>query len=130
MKLNKNSLLCYKCKSYIDIENIENLETKWFEYGNYSQKKIKCKECGNWITVKTIEDEYLDLNYNPRYYEYSNYIIPEYKLLNKWNDYIIDNYSYNYDYKDYELNYNDDYDYYETDDYYNDYFQIYDYYDN
>ena len=54
MKLNKNSLLCYKCKSYIDIENIENLETKWFEYGNYSQKKIKCKECGNWITIKTI----------------------------------------------------------------------------
>ena len=52
----KNNLYCNKCKSYIDIENIEDYEVDWFEYGSYSQKKLKCKECGNWITITTKED--------------------------------------------------------------------------
>lgn len=126
MTYNKNSLLCYKCKTYLDIENVENLETKWFEYGNYSQKKIKCKECGNWITIKTIEDDSLNINYNSKYYEYDYYIIPEYKRLNDWSDYMKYYYGYNYDFLEYEDDYEEDYDY-EEDNYFSDYCQEYDY---
>ena len=91
----KNDLYCNKCKSYIDIENIDDYEVDWFEYDSYSQKKIKCKECGNWITITTKED--INTNYDLRYYEY----------------------------KDYDNYYDDDYEYYQSDEYLNEYFQMY-----
>lgn len=126
MTCNNDSLLCYKCKTYLDIENVENLEIKWFEYGNYSQKKIKCKECGNWVTIKTIEDDSLHINYSSKYYEYNYYSIPEYKRLNEWSDYMKYYYGCNYDFKEYEYDYDEEYNY-DEDDYYSNYCQEYDY---
>lgn len=124
----KNDLCCNKCKSYIDIENIEDYEIKWFEYGSYSQKKIKCKECGCWITVYTKEDYNFNTNYDLRYYEYNN-SIPDYIRLNNWEYYMRNYYSNDYEYKYYDDYYNEDYDYYQTEYYYNEYFQIYNYND-
>ena len=122
----KNNLYCNKCKSYIDIENIEDYEVDWFEYGSYSQKKLKCKECGNWITITTKED--INTNYNLRYYEY-NKIIPEYKIINDWDNYMRRYYSNDYYYKDYDNDYYyEDYEYYQSYKYLNEYFQMY-YYD-
>ena len=121
----KNNLYCNKCKSYIDIENIEDYEVDWFEYGSYSQKKLKCKECGNWITITTKED--VNTNYDLRYYEY-NKIIPEYKIINNWDNYMRRYYSNDYYYKDYDNDYYEDYEYYQSYEYLNEYFQMY-YYD-
>lgn len=122
----KNDLYCNKCKSYIDIENIDDYEVDWFEYGSYSQKKLKCKECGNWITITTKED--INTNYNLRYYEY-NKIIPEYKIINDWDNYMRRYYSNDYYYKDYDNDYyHEDYEYYQSYEYLNEYFQMY-YYD-
>ena len=119
----KNNLYCNKCKSYIDIENIEDYEVDWFEYGSYSQKKLKCKECGNWITITTKED--VNTNYDLRYYEY-NKIIPEYKIINDWDNYMRRYYSNDYYYKDYDNDYYyEDYEYYQSYKYLNEYFQMY-----
>ena len=123
----KNLLCCNKCKSFIDIENIEEYEIDWFEYSSYSQKKLKCKECGNWITITTKED--VNTNYDLRYYEYNNNIIPEYKILNDWDYYMRKYYFNDYEYKDYDNYYYDDYEYYQSDEYLNEYFQMY-YYDD
>ena len=121
----KNLLCCNKCKSYIDIENIDDYEIDWFEYSSYSQKKLKCKECGNWITITTKED--INTNYDLRYYEY-NKIIPEYKIINDWDNYMRRYYSNDYYYKDYDNDYYEDYEYYQSYEYLNEYFQMY-YYD-
>lgn len=121
----KNNLYCNKCKSYIDIENIEDYEVDWFEYGSYSQKKLKCKECGNWITITTKED--INTNYDLRYYEY-NEIKPKYKIINNWDNYMRRYYSNDYYYKDYDNDYYEDYEYYQSYKYLNEYFQMY-YYD-
>ena len=122
----KNNLYCNKCKSYIDIENIEDYEVDWFEYGSYSQKKLKCKECGNWITITTKED--VNTNYDLRYYEY-NEITPKYKIINDWDNYMRRYYSNDYYYKDYDNDYHyEDYEYYQSYKYLNEYFQMY-YYD-
>ena len=121
----KNNLYCNKCKSYIDIENIEDYEVDWFEYGSYSQKKLKCKECGNWITITTKED--INTNYDLRYYEY-NEIKPKYKIINNWDNYMRRYYSNDYYYKDYDNDYYEDYEYYQSYEYLNEYFQMY-YYD-
>ena len=122
----KNDLYCNKCKSYIDIENIEDYEVDWFEYGSYSQKKLKCKECGNWITITTKED--INTNYDLRYYEY-NEIKPKYKTINNWDNYMRRYYSNDYYYKDYDNDYYyEDYEYYQSYKYLNEYFQMY-YYD-
>ena len=123
----KNDLYCNKCKSYIDIENIDDYEVDWFEYDSYSQKKLKCKECGNWITITTKED--VNTNYDLRYYEY-NKIIPEYKIINDWDNYMRRYYSNDYYYKDYDNDYYyEDYEYYQSYEYLNEYFQMY-YYDD
>ena len=118
----KNNLYCNKCKSYIDIENIEDYEVDWFEYGSYSQKKLKCKECGNWITITTKED--INTNYDLRYYEY-NEIKPKYKIINNWDNYMRRYYSNDYYYKDYDNDYYEDYEYYQSYEYLNEYFQMY-----
>ena len=104
---------CKKCQQFINTDNPE-YEKKWFEYGSYSQKKIRCK-CGTWNTLQTHEDISLSVNTDSKYYEYNETDL-KWKRIRKWNDYFT--YYYNYDFSVYENSYTYDEDEYMYDDYF------------
>lgn len=104
---------CKKCQHYINICNKE-YENRWFEYGSYSQKKIRCK-CGTWNTLQTIEDKSLLLNTDSKYYEY-NKVDLKWKRIREWNDYLTMYYGYDFDM--YENSYTYDEDEYMENDYF------------
>lgn len=59
---------CNQCKSINDYENTD----MYFDdkgYG-YSTKLAKCKQCKGIIIVKHLEDSWLNVNEDERYYNY------------------------------------------------------------
>ena len=107
---------CKKCQHFINVANPE-YEIKWFEYGSYSQKKIRCK-CGAWNTLQTKEDTSLSLNTDSKYYEYNETDL-KWKRIREWNDYFT--MYYNYDFDIYENSYT----YYEDEYIYDDYLELF-----
>ena len=59
---------CDKCE---EANECDNIAVFWDETGfGYSTKLYRCKNCGNLITIKTIEDNGLYINEDDRYYKY------------------------------------------------------------
>lgn len=62
-----NVQLCKKCDSTYQLSDSD---IEWKEFGTFSMKIIKCKNCGAVSILETIEDKNIHVNTDPRFYNY------------------------------------------------------------
>lgn len=62
----KNNCTCKKCKSNFVFKPDE---TRWIEQGMYSEKVVKCPDCGCVNVVKYVDGFNQNPNWNSRYFK-------------------------------------------------------------
>lgn len=58
----------YMCKKCDLIFDYNQEDAFWKEFSTYSVKLIRCPKCGCLNTVRIIEDESLQVNFDEKYY--------------------------------------------------------------